>query len=186
MTPQPIINLSSGVQAWSFKHKLIRSVWIVSWTLFGKLGPRRFSPIRCWLLRLFGAEIGRKVLFCGNVDVLMPWNLKVGDGTAIAEYVNIYNFAQVEIGQNSSISKGCWICTGTHDYTHPHMPLTWASINIGSECWVAADVFIAPGVCLGNGSVIGARSVVTKDMPEWTVCAGHPCKPIKPRTLKDL
>jgi putative colanic acid biosynthesis acetyltransferase WcaF len=64
------------------------------------------------------------------------------------------------------------------------MQLIWKPITIGSECWVAAEVFLGPGVDIGNGAVIGARSVVTKDMPEWMVCAGNPCKPIKIRSIK--
>ena len=60
-----------------------------------------------------------------------------------------------------------------------------APITIGESVWVAAGAFVAPGVTIGAGAVIGARSVVTKDMPDWTVCAGNPCRPLKPRVLRD-
>jgi putative colanic acid biosynthesis acetyltransferase WcaF len=63
------------------------------------------------------------------------------------------------------------------------MPLIWAPITVGAECWVAAGAFIAPGVDIGDGAVIGARSVVTKTMPAWMVCAGNPCRPLKPRVI---
>ncbi|RYF46866.1 MAG: putative colanic acid biosynthesis acetyltransferase, partial [Cytophagaceae bacterium] len=53
------------------------------------------------------------------------------------------------------------------------------------NAWVAAEVFIHPGVTIGNGCVIGARSVVVSDMPQWMVCTGHPCKPLKPRVIVD-
>ena len=66
------------------------------------------------------------------------------------------------------------------------MPLVWKPIRIGSECWIAAGVFVGPGVTVGDGTVVGARAVVTKDMPPWTVCAGNPCKPLKPRILQAL
>jgi len=62
--------------------------------------------------------------------------------------------------------------------------LLTAPITVEDNVWLAADVFVHPGVTIGEGAVIGARSVVVKDMPAWTVCAGHPCKPIKPRVIE--
>ncbi|MGY2134548.1 hypothetical protein ACW9KT_20135 [Hymenobacter sp. HD11105] len=56
-------------------------------------------------------------------------------------------------------------------------------IYIGDHAWVAAEAFIHPGVTIGAGCVIGARAVVTKDMPAWMVCGGHPCVPIKTRSV---
>jgi len=72
---------------------------------------------------------------------------------------------------------------GTHDYTKEGFPLITMPIVIGDYVWLAAESFIHPGITIGTGAVIGARSVVTKDMPEWMVCAGHPCKPLKERIL---
>ncbi len=81
------------------------------------------------------------------------------------------------------MSQRAFICAGTHDYTKSGHPLITAPIVIGDNAWVAAEAFVHPGVTIGEGAVIGARSVVTKDMPAWTVCAGHPCKPIKERII---
>jgi putative colanic acid biosynthesis acetyltransferase WcaF len=113
----------------------------------------------------------------------MPWNLELMGHVAIGRNVEIYNYAPVTIGSMTLISQYTWLCTGTHDYSHIHMPLTWAPITIGQECWVAADVFVGPGVTIGDGAVVGARSVVVKNLPEWTVAAGNPCVPLKPRVL---
>jgi putative colanic acid biosynthesis acetyltransferase WcaF len=79
------------------------------------------------------------------------------------------------------ISQGTHLCTGTHDYNKPEFPLVTAPISVGNEAWLAAECFVLPGVEIGEGAVIGARSVVTTNIPSWMVCAGHPCKPIKPR-----
>ena len=60
-----------------------------------------------------------------------------------------------------------------------------APIVVGDEAWIAAEAFVHPGVTIGKGAVIGARSVVTRDVPAWMVCAGHPCVPIKERKVAE-
>jgi putative colanic acid biosynthesis acetyltransferase WcaF len=115
---------------------------------------------------------------------MKPWELKVGDWVAIGDRVELYNFCEIEIGAMAVISQDCYLCTGTHDYTDPTMPLICRPILIEPESWTAAGVFIGPGVTIGRGAVIGARSVVVKDVKAWTVAAGNPCRDIKPRTLR--
>lgn len=130
-----------------------------------------------------GAKIGKGCLVCKGVDILMPWNLVMKNFVVIGVGVEIYNYDIVAIDSMTVISQRGFLCTGTHDYNHPYMPLCWRPITIGSECWLAAEVFVGPGVNVGNGAVIGARSVVTKNMPEWMVCGGNACVPIKPRII---
>jgi putative colanic acid biosynthesis acetyltransferase WcaF len=117
---------------------------------------------------------------------LLPWNIELGNHVAIGREVEFLNFAPVRIGSMTVVSQYTYLCTGTHDYTHPHFPLTFAPITIGQECWVAARSFISPGVTIGHGAVVGASSVVTKNLPAWMVCAGNPCRPIKPREIKKV
>lgn len=183
---RPKINLSESITRWPMKIRLKRGVWTYILEPLVRWLPKSASPVRIFALQLMGASIGKRCLILPGVKVLMPWNLRLSHHVALGEGVNIYNFALVSIGSMTVISQNSYLCTGSHDYRLRDMPLIYSPVNIGDECWIAAGVFIAPGVCLGNGSVIGARSVVTKDMPEWTVCAGHPCKPIKPRALKNL
>ncbi len=180
------IDLTKSVSNFSLKVKILRAIWSVGvWPFFAHL-PRFASPLRIWILRVFGASIGRQCMFERGIKILIPWNICFSDCVAIGRNVEIYNYGKVHISNMTVVSQYSYLCTGSHDYTHPHMPLTWAPIKIGSECWIAADVFISPGISIGNGAVIGARSVVTKDMPEWMVCAGNPCKPIKARVVKYL
>jgi putative colanic acid biosynthesis acetyltransferase WcaF len=135
---------------------------------------------------MMGAHIGRGCLIEPGVKILMPWNLELGDHVAIGRDVEFLNFAPVRIDSMTVVSQYCYLCTGTHDYRHPHFPLEFSPIVIGAECWIAAGAFLGPGVNIGRGSVIGAKAVVTQNMPEWTVCAGNPCRPIKPREVKSL
>ncbi len=177
------VDLSKSVTQWDRRIKIKRGIW--EWflkPLFLWL-PRPCGRQRIALLRLMGAEIGDNCLIEPGVNVLMPWNLRLASSVAIGRQTEIYNYAMVEVDTMTVISQYSYLCTGTHDYTHPHMPLIWKSIRVGSECWIAAGVFIGPGRTIGNGTVVGACSVVTKDMPPWTVCAGNPCRPLKPRLL---
>lgn len=176
-----MVDLSQSKTPWSLGHKLRRGLWMAVWAMLGRWGPRPFSPWRILLLRLFGAQIGRNVLVCGQVKVLMPWNLKVGDQSALSERVDVYNFGQVEIGANVVVSQGVWLCTGSHDYTLAHFPLVYDDIRIGDSAWIAAESFVAPGVRIGEGAVVAARSVVTRDLEAWGVYAGNPCRFIKAR-----
>jgi putative colanic acid biosynthesis acetyltransferase WcaF len=177
-------NLGKSNQQWDLRTKVKRAVWnAVQLLLFRPTPKRRGNAFRVFLLRRFGAKIHGTPLIHQTCRILLPWELEVGEESAIGNNVEIYNYARVSIGPMTMISQYTYLCTGSHDYEHPHMPLIWAPITVGSECWVAAGVFVGPGVEIGNGTVIGARSVVTKPMPPWMVCAGNPCRPIKARVI---
>jgi putative colanic acid biosynthesis acetyltransferase WcaF len=115
------------------------------------------------------------------VKVYFPWHLKLSAGAMVGPGVNIYNLAPVTIETGSNISGHAHLCTGTHDYLSWTMPLVVRPIVIGANTWLGTEVFVGPGVTIGELAVIGARSVVVKDQPARMVCAGHPCRPIKPR-----
>jgi acetyltransferase-like isoleucine patch superfamily enzyme len=166
--------------------KLLRALWHCFQLPFFEHTPRMLSPLRIFLLRLFGAKIGPACQIDCGVKIWIPWNLKMGARSAIGFNAEVYNFAPVEIGDHVVVSQRSYLCTATHDHAHPHFPLVSAPIAIGSQAWVAAGVFIAPGVTIGEGAVIGACSVVTRSMPPWMVCAGNPCRPLKPRVIKPV
>jgi acetyltransferase-like isoleucine patch superfamily enzyme len=168
------------------KIKLLRALWHCFQLPFFEHTPRMLSPFRILLLRLFGAKIGPDCQIDCGVKIWIPWNLKMGARSAIGFNAEVYNFAPVEIGDHVVVSQRSYLCTATHDHAHPHFPLISAPIAIGSQAWVAAGVFIAPGVTIGEGAVIGACSVVTHSMPPWMVCAGNPCRPLKPRVIKPV
>ena len=182
---RPAVDLTRSITTWPLRVKLKRAVWQVLVKPFFKLLPGPCNGLRIALLRLFGATIGERCLIEPRVDVLIPWNLFLDGYVAIGREVEIYNYAPVRIRRLTLVSQYTFLCTGSHDYTHPYMPLVSRPITIGSECWIAADVFVGPGVTIGDGAVIAARSVVTKDQPEWMICGGHPCKPLKPRELHE-
>ena len=99
----------------------------------------------------------------------------------VGRHVNLYNLARITLGFGANVSQNCHLCAGTHDFTRWDMPLVTRPIIIGDNAWLGADVFVGPGVTIGELCVVGARSVVVKDLPPRMVCAGHPCRPIKER-----
>lgn len=170
--------------SFSIRNRIARVVWNLTYIILFKFTPRPFHFWRSFLLRLFGAKIGKGVHVYPKVKIWAPWNLSIGDFSGIANDVILYSQDKIEIGSYAVISQGSHLCTGTHDYQKKGFPLYTRPISIGNNTWVAADVFIHPGVVIGEGCVIGARSVVSSSMPAWKVCAGYPCKPIKERILK--
>ncbi len=132
-------------------------------------------------MRLFGARLGNGCHIYSAVRVWAPWKLTCGEHVGVADFAILYNQSDIFLGDRVVVSQGSHLCTGTHDYNTAGFPLFAKPIHVGSDAWIAAECFVMPGITIGEGAVIGARSVVTKDLPAWTVCAGHPCKPLHAR-----
>jgi putative colanic acid biosynthesis acetyltransferase WcaF len=153
---------------------------ILQQTLFG-LSPQPLYAWRRALLRLFGAKIGRNVLIRQTARITYPWKLEIGDCSWVGDYVELYNLDTIKIGQHSVVSQRSYLCTGSHDYQNVAFPYKTAPIVIGDQVWVATDVFIAPGVTIERGAVIGARSTVMDDIPPAVVALGAPAVPQRTR-----
>jgi len=161
---------------------LRRLLWSFGGLLF-RFSPRPCFGWRRFILRCFGAKVGAHVNTYGSTRVYYPWNLSVGDWTAIGENALIYNLGPVAIGKKATISHGAHLCAGTHDYRDPRMPLLKPPIRIEDQAWICADAFVGPGIVVGEGAVVGARAVVMEDVTAWTVVAGNPARAIKKRQL---
>jgi putative colanic acid biosynthesis acetyltransferase WcaF len=93
----------------------------------------------------------------------------------------VYNLGHVVLRARSTIAQHCYLCAGTHDLSTPELPLVVGPIEIGPDVFVGAKAIILPGVFVGEGAVIGAAAVVTKDVAPWTIVAGNPARPIRER-----
>jgi putative colanic acid biosynthesis acetyltransferase WcaF len=94
--------------------------------------------------------------------------------------------ARISIGSNTTISQKCFLCTASHNYSFNELPLISSEITIGNNVWITADVFVGPGIDIGDGSVVLARSTVVQDLPPWIVAKGNPATPFKARELVDV
>ena len=160
--------------------------WKCVYYLAFRFTPRPAHAWRACVLRACGAEVGSGCHVYPTVAIWAPWNLKLGDQVGIGDGANCYNLAPISIGSHSVISQRVHLCAGTHDYNDPGMQLIASPITIEDNVWVAAEAFVGPGLTIRMGAVIGARAVVTKDMPAWTVSAGNPARPIKARRLRSI
>lgn len=154
--------------------------WTVQATLF-KLSPQFMYGWRRFLLRLFGAKIGKKVIIRPTVITTYPWKVSIGDYSWIGDDVVLYSLGKIEIGANTVISQKTYLCTGSHDYLKEDFPIFQKPIIIKDQCWLATDVFVAPGVTIGKATVIAARSSVYKDLPANKICKGNPAVVIRDR-----
>jgi putative colanic acid biosynthesis acetyltransferase WcaF len=160
-----------------------RLIWSAVQGSFFRWSPRPCHGFRARLLRLFGATIpspGEVVIF-PTVRITFPWKLSVQPRAMIGPEVIVYNLALISFGRGANVSQRVHLCAGSHDFNRWSMPLVSSPIHLGDNTWIAADVFIGPGVTVGALSVVGARSVVMKDLPAKKICFGHPCRPVRDR-----
>ena len=154
--------------------------WLVQDTLF-RFSPQPLYGWRSFLLRLFGAKLGVGVRFRPTARITYPWKLMVGDHVWIGDDCVLYNLADIIIGSHVAIAHGIYLCTGFHDYQRLDFPIDATPIIVKDEVWLTNDVFVAPGVTIERGVVVGARSAVLHNLPEGMVCYGSPAKAVKPR-----
>ncbi len=136
------------------------------------------SRLKAALLRLFGAQIGKRAVIRGNVNISFPWRLSVGDDVWIGEDVTILSLALVKIESNVCISQRVFLCTGSHDFRTPKFSLLTRPILIRSQSWIAAQAFIAPGIEVGPNSMVCAGSVVVQNVGPHTRVRGNPAIPM--------
>jgi putative colanic acid biosynthesis acetyltransferase WcaF len=110
----------------------------------------------------------------------------MGERSTLASDVDCYSVAPIVLGPHSTVSQNAHLCAAAHDDSDPGFRLLSKPITIGARAWVAARAFVGPGVTVREGAVIGARAVVSKDVPEWTIMAGNPAVQIRKRSLNPL
>ncbi|HIK13170.1 MAG TPA: colanic acid biosynthesis acetyltransferase WcaF [Oscillatoriaceae cyanobacterium M33_DOE_052] len=179
----PMVDLRQYNQSWFDRGRpgwVVLLWWFVQAVTF-PLTPQPLHFLRCLILRLFGARLGRGVAIRPTARFTYPWKVTIGDYSWIGDDVVLYSLDHISIGSHCVISQNTYICTGSHDPQDRAFGLVTQAIAIGNGAWIAADCFIGPGVQIGANALIGARSSVFSHMPAATVCWGSPCRPQHPR-----
>lgn len=160
---------------WSFKEKLIIFIWELSWLLFCKWTPKNFNPFRLQFLKIFGAKIYGKPFVHQRAQIHQPWNVCLHDKSCIGDRAVLYAWNKIEINEESLVAQESYLCTASHDFNNDWILIS-APIIIGKKTFIGTRTFILPGVKVGDNVIIGACSVVTKDIPDNTTAAGNPAK----------
>jgi putative colanic acid biosynthesis acetyltransferase WcaF len=165
----------------SLLNRMSRATWSLVHLVLFRPTPRPFHRWRVFLLRLFGARLGRDCHIYAGASIWAPWNLVCGDGVAIADGAEIYNPALISIGHHAVISQQAFLCGASHDYYSIAFPMISAPINVGAYAWIGARATIQMGVSVGEGAVLALGSIATRGMEPWNVYAGSPARRIKAR-----
>lgn len=184
MQQEQIVNpaqTSAYESPWSGSDRFLRLLWEFCWVVFCAWTPKPLNEWRLFWLRVFDAKIYGKPFVHQRARIAIPWNLILHDHACLGDRANAYNLGPIEIGRGATIAQEAYLSTGSHDFDKPGMPLVTAKITIGEDAFVGARVFVLPGITIGARSIVGACSVVTKDVPENVIAAGNPCKVLRTR-----
>lgn len=171
---------------YSMGEYVARALWKVVWFTVWQLCWKRVYPLRPLLLRLFGARVSLRNEFDGRAWIEIPWNLEMGEYCSIGSGAHLYNLGPMTIGHRTVISRGAFLCGGTHDYSRDTLPLMKMPVVIGSDVWICAEAYIGPGATIGDGAVVGARAVAVGTIDPWTVVVGNPARFVKTREFRPL
>jgi putative colanic acid biosynthesis acetyltransferase WcaF len=142
-----------------------------------------FSGFRIFLLRLFGANIGRGVVIKPSVNIKSPWLLEIGDHSWIGEKVWIDNLVKVRIGANCCLSQGAMLLTGNHSYSKKTFDLITGEINLAEGVWIGAKSTVCPGVNCESHSVLTVGSVASASLEAYGIYRGNPAVKVRDRVI---
>lgn len=174
-------NPREGGPSFSLRNRLFRAAWGVTWALLGSWTPAPFHGWRRALARCFGARIDPTAKIYPGVKIWHPGNLEMAAFATLGPCVNCYDMALIRLEPYALVSQGAHLCAGSHNIDDPSFQLFAKPITIGRNAWVAAEAFVGPGVTVGDGAVLGARSVAMKNLEVGWVHVGNPCRPIRQR-----
>lgn len=161
---------------WTHRHRWRALLWEYCWTLFCAWTPKPLNRWRLVWLRLFGARISGTPFVHQRARIQLPWNLTLHDRACLGDRTNAYTLGPIEIQAGATIAQEAYLCTGTHKFTDPALPLQTAPIVVGAGAFVGARAFILPGVVIGERAVVGACAVVRHAVPAGATVAGNPAR----------
>lgn len=159
-------------------------LWIISSMILFRLCPFKLSAAKRWVLKAFGAKVGRGVVIKPRVTITFPWKLRLGDNVWLGEECWLLNLDYITIGNNVCISQRAFLCAGNHDYKSPTFDLIVQPIRIEDGAWIGASAWVGPGVCVGTHAVVVAGSVIAKDLAPFGIYRGNPAVLVKQREFR--
>lgn len=141
------------------------------------------SSFKVFILRSFGAKIGKNVNIKPKVNIKYPWKLEIGDFTWIGENVWIDNLEKVTIGKNCCLSQGSMLLCGNHNYSKTTFDLIVKPVVLEDGAWIGAMSVVCLGVTLKTNALLTVHSVAISDLEANTIYQGNPAVKIKDRII---
>ncbi|HEU5078034.1 MAG TPA: DapH/DapD/GlmU-related protein [Opitutaceae bacterium] len=167
---------------WTIGQRVRMILWSGAWTLLCRWTPKPLNPWRLFVLRLFGATLRGTPFVHQKARIQIPWTLEMHHRACLGDGAMAYSLAQIIIEEGATIAQEAYLCTGTHDFALPSLPLKTSPIRVGAHAFVGARAFVLPGVTIGRAAIVGACAVVTKSVPDSAIVAGNPAKAIGTRS----
>ncbi len=168
---------------WTRGEQVRMLVWEWVWMLLCAWTPKPLNRWRLLILRGFGARLHGTPFVHQRARIQVPWHLTMHDRACLGDRTNAYSLGPIEIGAGATVAQEVYLCAGTHDFAQASIPLQTAPIRVGEHAFIGARALVLPGVSIGARAVIGAASVVTRDVPADVYAAGNPCRVLRPRVL---
>lgn len=140
-----------------------------------------FMPVKVAILKLTLMRMGQKIYIESGFKFYMAKNIKLSSNVALGHDNSIWAFHPVRIGNWVQTARGLTIITGSHDVGSFAPKMDRQEVVLEGENWIGANVTILGGVTVGRGAIIGAGSLVNKDIPAYTIAAGNPAKVLRSR-----
>src|SRR6476620_114686 len=129
---KPVIQTHSQATAydspWSFRRRLIMLVWDYVWVLTCAWTPKPFNPWRLLVLKIFGAKIHGTPFVHQRARIQQPWNLTMFHRACLGDRANAYSLDEIILHEGCTIAQEAYLCTGTHGFDQPNLPLKTAPI----------------------------------------------------------
>ncbi|MBV9658045.1 MAG: putative colanic acid biosynthesis acetyltransferase [Verrucomicrobia bacterium] len=166
---------------WTTRERLGLLLWHFVWPLLCAWTPKPLNAWRLLVLRAFGARLHGQPQVHPRARIQIPWNLTLHDRATLGDRANAYSLGPIEIGPRATVAQEAYLCAGTHDFDDPRLPLQTAPIRVEADAFIFARVFVMPGITIGARAIVGAGSVVTKDVPPDAIAVGNPCRVLRSR-----
>jgi putative colanic acid biosynthesis acetyltransferase WcaF len=168
------------------RSKLWRAAWLFLGLPLFRCSLLPFSGWRVFLLRLFGAGVGQRVIIHSEVVVKYPWHLVIGDDCWIGERSWFDTLTTIRLGSNVCVSQGAYLCTGNHDWTDPAFGLRIEPIHLFDGSWAGAMCTLLPGTVLSEGAIAAAGSVISGTIPPFEIFSGNPATFTRRRNVRSM
>lgn len=159
----------------------------LAWFIAGRLVINTYVPwpmcVKSFVLRFFGARLGRGVVIKPKVNIKYPWHLSIGDHSWIGELVWIESLGSVAVGNHVVLSQGCMLLCGNHDYKKTVFNLIVSDISIEDGAWIGARAVVCPGVTVRSHAILSVGSVATKELEPYGIYQGNPAAKIREREI---